>query len=292
MANALESWAMAIKYCNEIMAGKATLVNRKYFVSSLQNAIELFIKQYMLNICDYRVAEIKDVEADGEPLKSYVQSTDLNDFFIKLHKNDKKNMKKFRTAEFNKLIDWQKNMFKEYYSQNANAGNVIGDGLKTLQTLRNNETHFYIDSVDFLTDDEFKQLYNMMIVFFEILVHYHLLLIWGDTFGEVSNISFKRAPLKSFSYKAQLRNAEFVKTLKTAIEKEVFPTGSGEDAYAIAEDIVSICEIYSQNDFNEIWEYVEMLLKYDILEIQDYSNSDNIDGVEVCEPYREYRLKI
>lgn len=42
--NALESWAMAIKYSNFILDGKATLQYRKQFVSSLHNAVELFIK--------------------------------------------------------------------------------------------------------------------------------------------------------------------------------------------------------------------------------------------------------
>lgn len=46
--NALESWAMAIKYSNFILNGKATLQYRKQFVSSLHNAVELFVKQLML----------------------------------------------------------------------------------------------------------------------------------------------------------------------------------------------------------------------------------------------------
>lgn len=42
--NALEAWAMAIQYCNYILDGKATLQYRKQFVSSLHNAVELFMK--------------------------------------------------------------------------------------------------------------------------------------------------------------------------------------------------------------------------------------------------------
>ena len=48
LENALESWASAIYYCDEIIAGKATLANKKHFVNSLQNAIELFVKQLQL----------------------------------------------------------------------------------------------------------------------------------------------------------------------------------------------------------------------------------------------------
>jgi hypothetical protein len=54
--NALESWSMAIRYCNTILDGRATLEYRKHFVSSLHNAVELFVKQRMLDINDYRVA--------------------------------------------------------------------------------------------------------------------------------------------------------------------------------------------------------------------------------------------
>lgn len=53
--NALESWAMSIKYSNFILNGKATLQYRKQFVSSLHNAVELFIKQLMLDNNDHRV---------------------------------------------------------------------------------------------------------------------------------------------------------------------------------------------------------------------------------------------
>lgn len=58
--NALESWAMAIKYSNFILNGKATLQYRKQFVSSLHNAVELFIKQLMLDNNDHRVCSVRN----------------------------------------------------------------------------------------------------------------------------------------------------------------------------------------------------------------------------------------
>ena len=39
--NALEAWAMSIRYCDYILEGKATLEYRKHFVSALHNAVEL-----------------------------------------------------------------------------------------------------------------------------------------------------------------------------------------------------------------------------------------------------------
>ena len=81
LENALESWALAIYYCDEIIAGKATLANKKHFVDSLQNAIELFVKQQMLNVTDYRVAEVRHCDSNGQPLKDCLSSTNLNQYF-------------------------------------------------------------------------------------------------------------------------------------------------------------------------------------------------------------------
>ena len=60
--NALEAWAMAIRYSELIMAGKVTLANRKSFVSYLHNSIELFAKQHMLDVNDYRVAKAQKTD--------------------------------------------------------------------------------------------------------------------------------------------------------------------------------------------------------------------------------------
>ena len=57
--NALEAWAMSIRYCDYILEGKATLEYRKHFVSALYNTVELFVKQLMLNNTDYRVIHEK-----------------------------------------------------------------------------------------------------------------------------------------------------------------------------------------------------------------------------------------
>lgn len=48
--NALESWAMAIKYSNFILNGKAILQYRKQFVSSLHNAVEKVLFGFLFTI--------------------------------------------------------------------------------------------------------------------------------------------------------------------------------------------------------------------------------------------------
>ena len=45
MENAFEAWAAAIRFCDDIKDGKATLQYQKNFVSSLHNAVELIMKQ-------------------------------------------------------------------------------------------------------------------------------------------------------------------------------------------------------------------------------------------------------
>ena len=293
MNNALESWGLSIRYCDEILAGKATLGNRKNFVSSLQNSIELFIKQYMLNIGDYRVSAPKDIDSDGEPMASYLSAKDLNGFFYDLQKNDELLMRKFYSAEFNKLVDWQKKLFDDYYQKNPLSKNVVCDGLKVLKQLRNNETHFYIDEFDFLSENEFVMLHNTMVEFFKILVHYHLLNIWGkSSHGEETRITFLREPLSSFSYKEQLKTSKYVAKLKQEIENKMFPTGCGDDAYLIAQDIVTWGENLNELNFDELWAYIQMLLKYKMLIIHEEVDEDVIDGVPAFSPYREYEVRL
>lgn len=294
MNNALESWMQAIHYCDEIRAGKATLGNRKNYVSSLQNSIELFIKQYMLNICDHRVSGVREMDSDVEPMRTYLSTNDLNRFFYDLQKNDKASMRKFFSAEFKDLINWQKKLFEDYYNKYPSSKNVVCDGLKALKELRNNETHFYIDEFEFLSEKEFVKLYNLMVDFFKILVHYHLFNIWRKGhLGKITRIEFYREPLSSsFSYKKQLKNSKYVAILKDEIEKRVFPSGCGDDAYMISQDIVSVCENLGGLKFDELWAYVQMLLKYNMLIINDDADEDVIDGEKVFNPYREYRIEL
>ena len=292
MNNALESWALAIFYCNEIMEGKATLGKRKYFVSTLQNAIELFIKQYMLNICDYRVCEVKNMEANGEPMASYLEAKDLNQYFYNLHNNDEKSMEDFYSADFYKLVDWQKKLFEAYYTEHSRAKNVIGDGLSTLKKLRNSETHFFIDECDFLKEAEFVKLYNLMVVFYDMLVHYDLINIWGEPYGEDRRFAFAKEQISLFSYKAQLKKSATVAKIKQVIEQEIFPVGIGDDPYLITESIVSMEGEIEGVEFEEIWVYIQMLLQYKLLSCEVVENAEVIDGKPCFEPYCIYTINI
>ena len=96
MDNAFEAWAAAIRYCNDIKDGKATLQYQKNFVSSLHNAVELIMKQMLLNN-NYRdvawVRKKKD-RANAKLLQDYSNATNLNLFFSKLPDDE---LSKFET---------------------------------------------------------------------------------------------------------------------------------------------------------------------------------------------------
>lgn len=288
--NALEAWAMAISYCKQIMAGKVTLTNRKFFVSSLQNAIELFVKQYMLDACDYRVAEVRNYCPNGEPMREYLLATDLNTFFNDIY-SDTIAMEKFYSIEFNKIIEIQKKLFEEFYGQNPQK-NIV-PALRLLKKLRNDETHFYIDADGFLKDEDFEVLYNLMVDFYEILEFYNLLPFWGEPFDEYERFTFTKVPLRDFSYKKQIMASDYVKNLKQNIEGELFPAGVGEEAYLITRDIVEYCNAYSEDDFDDLWSHIQALLKYQLLEITDTADEIFIDGQKAYgTPNREYNVKI
>ena len=105
LENAYESWQNAIQYAQYLYDGLATLNNKKDFVASLHNAVELFLKQIMINNNDHRVASIKSIDPDGEPLKSFYNSIDLNKYFIDTPSETRR---KFYSIEFKDLLDEEK----------------------------------------------------------------------------------------------------------------------------------------------------------------------------------------
>lgn len=255
---------MAVKYCNDILDGRATLGYRKHFVSSLHNAVELFIKQRMLDINDFRVVEIKNgVLADGQPAKDYYNALNLNDYFSGLNREQ---MKQFFSAEFNKLSIYSKELFEEYYNESGNK-NVVCDAMKKLTSLRNNEMHFYIDKNMFLSEEDFRELHNFMIIFYEILQRYSLLPFWGEPGrSEYSKLAFRKVKLEHFTYKKAVKKSKFVESLKESIDNQVFPASGGNSAYEIAERIAFILDDkYDEKNFGDLWTYIEMMIEYDIL---------------------------
>ena len=265
MDNAFEAWAAAIRYCNDIKDGKATLQYQKNFVSSLHNAVELIMKQMLLNNNDHSVAEVRKprTEADAKLLLDYIKATDLNRFFDSL---SDKELSKFSTIQFNDLISSHKKMF----GQSLAKGESLETELKLLQRLRNNETHFMIRQGSFLSEEEFCVLHNFMIRFCKIMKTWHpvdgddlerFIFLYWDWFnpdGDNSIYGFDCEPLDEFSYEIAVQNSKLAKDIAEILKGD-YPYGAPDfSPYAIAKDLT---EGYTglSAQFDDVWAMVYMM---------------------------------
>ncbi len=255
--NALVAWANAIRYCDQILAGRITLEVRKNFVSSLHNAVELFFKQIMLDNCDYRVAEPRRVDATGEPAKSFYTAADLNAYFEKL---DSATRNQFASIEFSHLFDLHKKLLANFLQ----PGTAFTAELQLLNKLRNNETHFYIEVDEYLTEDEFCTLHNFMADFYQVLHDYTLLPFWGDAGDEHKKLCFDHTPLKTFTYKNAVRTAPIVKAIEVTANGMTFEDYGPFTVYEMTSAIASEVQNIS---FDDLWAYVEVLNQLGMIEL-------------------------
>lgn len=210
LANAYESWMDAIDYAELLHDGVCTLGYKKKFVSALHNAVELFMKQIMLDNCDYRIASYKRVGSDGEPLKSFLASKDLNKYFLEL---DPKVRSKFYTIEFSELIEICK-------KEKLLSIEAVGDSLKVLNSLRNNEMHFYVSNDDYLCESDFCKLYNFMIDLYHELKKKRIFSWLGrpSRSSDKSRLCFDKTKLKTFSFLCAIQQSAITKKLASLIE--------------------------------------------------------------------------
>lgn len=215
--NFIEAWINAIKYHDKIMDGYITLGIQKQFVSSLHNAVELCLKQIMLDKntaiplnksneneskADEIISNIKQIKNDIV-LKSKIEefnqnNNNLNHFFAVL---DSEKMKDIHTIGFKDLIGKSKELI----------GIDVKDTLKLLNELRNDETHFYIDN-SFLSDENFCKLHNFMIVFGKFFVK-------GKLNVKIECIQFMQIIHKNFSYKNAILDNELPYKIKKLSKK-------------------------------------------------------------------------
>ena len=292
--NAYAAWQMAIEYCDVILAGRATLLNRKNFVSSLQNAVELFIKQIMLDSTDYRVAEIRNVSADGMPAREYYAAEDLNYYFENIS-NDVLN--KFYSIDFRKIID----IHKQILGKHLGTIQTFKAQLSQLVRLRNMETHFYLRADQFLLEDEFVELYNFMIEFYNILQACDILPFKDGLSSEYKYLEFGRKKLSSFSYVNVAYNSQLVQKLKDVVGGLTFGDHPGKTMYSLASTIAACSEVDFSNQFKEIWEYLEVLDQYGLIEImyseheidREFSDGYYYEcGHEIIEVEQEFAINI
>ena len=260
LGNALLSWVNAIRYCDQIKAGNITLGVRKGFVSSLHNAVELFLKQIMLDKCDYRVAEPRCVKADGEPAKTYYSASSLNSYFANM---DSSMRSKFYSIDFSRFLDIHKELLSDYLQ----PGQSFKNELRILKDLRNSETHFYIGADEYLTADKFQSLYNFMIDFYNILHEFDLLPFWGEPRADYAKYGFVRKRINNFSYRKAVQDSPAIKVIANKLDgmrcENYIPFSAYEKATIVAEFLPE----YSGDRFDELWAYIESMELLKILEL-------------------------
>ncbi len=279
LENALESWSIAVRYCNDIQNGLATLHYQKTFVSALHNTIELLLKQIMLDDNDHSV--ISDVavksEEEAKLQLAFYQSKKLNEFFLSLS-DEERNI--FHSIEFSKLIDRKNKILKSYFDALDDATRDSRKGelavaLTLLNNLRNNETHFYISKIDYLSCKDFITLHNLMIVIYEIMEKYNLLPYFGEPWDEFKHLAFKFKEIDpSFSFYNAVCSSPIAKSVKeTLTEKSLF--SYGDRPYELAEEYfgyLSQQNKQSSYTFNEILSIITMMNQFDLIKFTPYDD--------------------
>lgn len=256
--NIIESWASAIECHDRIIAGFISLEYKKHFVSSLHNAVELCIKQKMLDAGDTKVASIKNVKtkAIAELYCSYFEAANdkrLNEFFSALSKDE---LNIFNTIEFSRMLE-----LKNYCPPDSKAS------LTLLNNLRNNETHFVIDN-SFLNENDFCVLHNFMIDFYDFALkqlfteNSFIVRIVTSPFkkeGDVStfskNIIFDRERMESFDYNKAVSENPLSKYIQKAYNEYVEDNKCSNTIFSLlqSEQFKNPYSLLKSYTFNEVY---------------------------------------
>lgn len=270
--NAYEAWKSAIYYHDKIENGFTTLEFQKGFVSSLHNSVELFLKQIMLDNNEHDVATLRNVKVEDDALLQlkYIKSNDLNQFFLGCSVEQ---LDKFFSIEYSQL---QQRANKLLCTEESSKG-FVTDSLKTLGTLRNSETHFYINENNYLSESNFVILHNFMILFFNLIAkkklfpHAMIKFDNPDTYilhAQEKKMEFNRKQLSSFSYVEVLKNNHIVGELKHTLQNhfEDEYVCCGTDDYSLA---LSICLHNKEyrDSFDDLYIILQLMRKYKLFEI-------------------------
>ncbi len=251
------------------------------FVITLQNAVELFFKQLMIDNNDHRVVSFTNMDMDGEPIKSYLQSTALNEYFEKRNKQDKT---KIKSIEFSQMKD----IIKLYLS--ADNQPSISSQLTLLKELRNDATHFHIKYNDFLTDSEFVELYDFVVKFAGILEFYGYIPKYPDDelsfTDQLIRIDKINKPTKGFKYKNVFSMLEEYQHIK-----DFFNDMDGRMIHSVFSNNLELemarifCSDEKNNQglsdieldrVNRVYEIINAMKAYDLIKIVEKRTADGI----------------
>ena len=262
--NAYESWKNAIATHNKILDGLSTLKFKKEFVASLHNAVELFLKQIMI---DQNNKGVVIRSRDAGLWAAYdsldTSTTSLATFFSTLTEAQ---LSSFYSIGFQGLID------KHHLLLNI-SDTVIKSQLEKLQGLRNDETHFFLDAT-FLSETDFVLLHNFMIEFYNLLLNNDIFpdyLLVFDTGKRVlpiqyEELSFDCKPLNSsFTYLKALQDSTYVQLLSGVFHEFADISTPRGSVYSLAKTIVYQYPEY-ESQFTEILSFLELAEKNNMLE--------------------------
>ena len=266
--NAYESWKSAVINHDRIMQGFSSLYYKKTFVSSLHNSIELFLKQLMLNANKRDVASLykksKSLFPDLE--MAYNTATNLNVFFRSLSVSE---LNAFHSINFEKLIKNHEELLNTH-------GNSYNSELALLQRLRNNETHFYINANDYLSEGEFVKLHNFMINFFQNAMKNNLfpraIVNFDDMKYTLSdedvamNINWEY--LESFSYIDALKENKLFLEVVRILQGENEPVYANywSNNYELAECIVCYNKEFADS-IDDIFTILQLMSQHGMFEV-------------------------
>lgn len=277
MENAFEAWIAAVRYCKDIKEGKCTLQYQKGFVSSLHNAVELFLKQMMLNNNDHRVVVKKKI-TDEQLKAAYEQAKDLNAFFEGLNPDI---LSSLYTIEFNKLISKHRSIIGTDFLK----GKSLKNDLSLLNQLRNEETHFVIHQINFLPEEKFCVLHNFMIRFYYILETWHpkntdiydrcFYPYWVDDISTDNVYVFAQEPLQSFSYETAVRESALTKEIAEFLAVNDTCGADEYSPYSIANDLIAQKTEYVHR-LDEVWAVIQKMLSFGLITVEEMQGQDRI----------------
>ena len=264
LLNAYEAWRSAIQYHDKIKNGFVTLQYQKGFVSALHNAVELFLKQMMLDNNEYGVVQVRNLDKNSKKkqekidlMRDYLNASDLNVFFTDLKENKPELFKHFYSIEFSALID-----YAEELTENVN----MKHDLNLLKDLRINEVHFYFDE-DFLREDEFCRLHNFMADFYDVLLEKQYIgnITFNTTNSKISVLTTEHQFMKftfekwnCFSYREAVKRNPLIKIIATELSQTGFESEQKHEEnfhlFWIAELIIEKSDI--TENYNEIFAFL------------------------------------
>lgn len=288
------AWSIAVNNCNKLLDGLVDLNQKKSFVSSLQNAIEIGFKQLMIDQSNHKILKYGNMEV--EDAKEFLNSSDLNFYFDNLYKGNKEKFDKIYSIDFKDLIDKS----KEFFNNNS----IIKEKLRLLQKIRNSETHFYINEDDYLKIDDFKELCELMVIVQDKFKEKKLLEI-NHAFGSIAKndkdniIYFSYDKNSLISYDDLINNGKTNKEiLKEIYDEKGFSIliSDKNDLYNIAYQTFTSQGFENNNNlqlnftvsFDEFYRRFILLHKNGKIGIREHDDYDECEGYSP-RPYIIYR---